>query len=241
MTSPISSAITAKVRALLNKTVANGASEHEAAAAAAKARDIMDRYRLTLTDIEVKAEAIVQETIDRPHQLRVSPADYCLRGISALCGVKFWYMKSANSRRLAIFGQKPDIEMAKYLYEMISGVITVEELRWERTAEYQMLQGSSRRSAPASFRIGMASRLNERLIKMARDLEPVAKTASGTALVLVKNAAVEEAYAALNLNLKGKALGGSARDSTGYFAGKKAAERVNLSRPINHQGALLLK
>jgi hypothetical protein len=40
-----------RIRGLLSKTTENGATEAEAMLAAAKARELMDKYRLTLTDV----------------------------------------------------------------------------------------------------------------------------------------------------------------------------------------------
>jgi hypothetical protein len=125
---------------------------------------------------------------------------------------------------------KADVEMARYLYEMIGGTIAVECQRWQRSADYQ--EAYSRRSASASFKIGMASRISARLKQMALDLAPVAKSATGTALVVVKGAAVAKAYAELGLRLSSSRAGGSIRDGRGYAAGKAAGDRVNLSRPI---------
>ena len=53
----------------------------------------------------------------------------------------------------------------------------------------------------------MAERINMRLIQMAREREPVAKMATGTALVVIKNRVVQEAFDRLELKF-GKGLCG---------------------------------
>jgi hypothetical protein len=79
----------------------------------------------------------------------------------------------------------------------------------------------------------MGSRINERLIALAAVLDNTAKTGSGTALVVVKNAVVDEAYGKLNLHFSGRRIGGmSVRDGAAYYAGREAGDRVNLDRPI---------
>lgn len=234
----LSDAIARKVRALLSRTTDAGCTEAEAIEAAAKARELMDRYRVTLSDVEIKAEPITQETVERPNSLRWAAGDYALHGINAYCGVKTWFHKSAGVRRLRIFGMKPDVEMARYLYELINAVVNVECARWQRTPEY--LNAYSRRSATGSFKLGMAIRINERLKQMAKDLAPVAKSANGTALVVVKGAVVEAAYAGLGLRLGVARQGASVRDSNGFNAGRSAGDRVNLSRPLSRGKQALL-
>lgn len=49
-------AAAARIRALLMKTVDNGCTEEEAMAAAAKAGELMDRYGLESSEVEIRAE-----------------------------------------------------------------------------------------------------------------------------------------------------------------------------------------
>ena len=190
-----------RIRGLLAKTIENGATEAEAVAAAGKARELMDRHRLQMTDIEIREEPVVKEKFDRPTRVKLTAVDGCRRGIERYCGVRVWWqMKFIRDetfrkgrtfvrdrdgkvysgewrRKLVIFGLKADVEMAHYLYDLIAGAIRVELER----------SGYRSRDDRASFQVGMAARINGRLISMAHALTPRAKTATGTALVVVKN------------------------------------------------------
>jgi hypothetical protein len=222
-----------KIRALLNKTAENGATEAEAIAAAAKARELMDRYRLSMSDVEIQAEPIETVDLRRGKAKAVAPTDYCMKGIEAYCGVKMWYHtdRQTGYRRARILGLKSDAEMARYLYEMIRGAIETETKSFHKTEIW--LENHNRRSATSGFQVGMASRINARLHEMARALDPVAKTATGTSLVVVKGAVVKQAFDALGLKFKGH-LGGMSTGSGGaYAAGRAAGDRVNLSRPVS--------
>jgi hypothetical protein len=219
-------AVSRRVRGLLSKTTDNGATEAEAIASAAKAREIMDRYRLTMSDVEIQEEEIVKEEVDRENPLRFAPTDYCASGIERYCGIKIWYQKRCGVRRAIFFGLKSDVKMARYLYEMIAGTIKVQSAAYARSASCRD------RDDPRGFRLGMAARIDERLSEMARAAEPVATTASGTALVVVKNAIVDAAYSDLHLKLRKSRLGGSLVSHRGYAAGKEAGNRVNLGRPV---------
>ena len=213
-----------RIRGLLSKTIENGATEEEAILAAAKARELMDKYRVTLTDIQMREEEVEFSVIvDRPttSDTRKVPVDYCVGGIARYCGVKMWFDMRTGVRVISILGLHGDVEMAKYLYSMLTSAIK---------STSASVRG---RSEKTSFMIGMAHRINERLIQMAMDLEPKAKTASGTALVVVKNAVVKEAFDALNLHFMRSAdKGPRASDSAAYHAGRAAGDRVGLNRPV---------
>ena len=49
----------ARLQGLRAKTIANGCTEAEALAAAAKLAELLDRYDLSLTDLELREEACV--------------------------------------------------------------------------------------------------------------------------------------------------------------------------------------
>jgi len=221
-------AVSRRIRGLLYKTTENGATEAEAIEAAAKARELMDRYRLSMSDVEIADEPVIQAEVDRPNAKRYAAVDYCGHGIDAYCGVRSWMRRKSGKTVRVYLGLKPDVEMARYLYEAIAGAIRVELGVYQRQAGYRD------RDETASFQLGMATRINQRLLEMARELEPVAKTASGTALVVVRNAVVNAAYDALGLKFRGSYSGMSSRSSSARDAGRAAGNRVNLSRPINN-------
>jgi hypothetical protein len=224
-------AIGRKIRALLNKTVAAGCTEEEAISAATLARKLMDEHRLSQSDIEIKAEPVEDDTIDRVIKQKIAYADYCMSGISRYCGVRMWYTTGYDRvKRIKLLGLKPDIEMARWLYEMIDGAIRVERHAYAKTTGEN--DRTTNRRLISSFAVGMASRINSRLTAMATVLEPVAKTASGTALIVVKGALVEEAFAKLNLRFSKARAGHSVRKASAYLAGQAAGDRVNLNRPL---------
>lgn len=225
MTDSLQERVIAKLQKLKEMTVANGASEQEAITAAKAMRELMDQHNLTLTDIEIKQEEVIEETFDRESVYEIDGTDHCIQGLERYCGVKIWFTKryeadfltghTTKVRLLSIFGRKPDTQMAHYLYEVIGEAIKQES---------KFLKGVQR----TLFETGMATRVNERLIAMVEALEPVAKTASGSALVVVKNALVEEAFAKRGLKLK-------MNKYTAFTSieGYKAGDKVRLDRPID--------
>ena len=70
------------VEALLAKTTENGATEAEAMAAAAKARELMDRHQLDLGEVGMAKEGVHKLTIKRGHYKTLAVKDR-LRTLSA--------------------------------------------------------------------------------------------------------------------------------------------------------------
>jgi hypothetical protein len=232
-------AIAHRIRSLLAKTVENGATEAEALAAAAKARAIMDAHRLSQSDIEVQEEPIDLELVDRPVDHKSAAVDACLYGIEAYCGVETWFRTSFDNgtkvrkRRLVIFGLRSDVQMAKYLYQMIAASIRLETAAFARANQNSWRDAPTTRKINQSFQVGMARRVGQRLSELAQTANATAKTSDGTALVVVKNAVVQQAFADLGLTM-GRGLAGlKAFDHGAYHAGQAAGDRVNLSRPID--------
>lgn len=235
--------LNAKIAALLSHTVENGCTEDEALAFATRARALMDEYGLSMTDIEVKAEPIDDLMIERPTTQQMAAVDYCMNGLEKYCSVDMWFSsdydrKTGKLRRYArLIGQRQDALFAKHLYEVIATAIESEATTHYYKdavgkAEWAPLTNREKRVAWASFQVGMAHRVNERLIAMAKAAEPVAQTSNGTALVPLKNAAVAEYRAGLNLHFGKRVAGKSAGDYAAYSRGHAAGDRVNLNRPI---------
>ena len=165
---------------------------------------------------------------------KLAAVDLCLFGIDAYCGVKTWYMWRFGSglkgvRQVRMLGLPADCEMAKYLYLLIAQAIDGEV----KAFAVKGYNAADTRRINQSFSVGMARRVRDRLEQMARELEPVAVTATGTALVVVKGALVEHAFAELGLKMSRGSRGPQARDHGAYAAGRAAGDRVNLSRPIS--------
>lgn len=230
--------------ALQQKTIANGATEDEAMLAAAKAGELMAQYRLTQSDIEIEAEPVEERQVDRRQREKHVSEDYCLGGIKHYCGVKAWFSRKWDdaageyANKLVLFGLRADCDLAQWLYELIGRVIPSEAEKFKRTTSHP--DNRSRRRAVTAFRMGMAGRINQRLHQMARAMEPAARTGSGTALVVVRNAVVEAAYAKLDLHLRQR-KGRSVRDGAAYQQGVAAGDRVSLNRPVGGRERGLLR
>ena len=73
-----------RIQALRAKTIDNGCTEDEALSAAAKVAELLDRYDLSLTDVEIREAACERREYETSRKKRI-PLDECTR-ISATAG-----------------------------------------------------------------------------------------------------------------------------------------------------------
>lgn len=114
--------ITRKVRALLARTVANGASVAEAEAALTIANKLMAEHTLTFKDINdvrddtyVEVEAPIGKR-SRSHAVLYHPVRPCLHAISAFAVCQHWF----RGDKVVFFGTKLDTEIAVQLVALYS-------------------------------------------------------------------------------------------------------------------------
>lgn len=229
-----------KIRALLEMSMENGATEAEAILAAQKADDLMLQYNLHSIDIQdaeeesygMRSRKFAEGSFKRRSY---HPVDKCLVAIADFCDCKVW-LRGYN---LIFFGTKMDTEFAWYLTDMIRNAMDTEYNRAKSTlkkeAEYrgEKVHGKTLRT---SFMRGMASRINERLRSMKQKRDAQIKDESikttGTDLVIVRNDILERKFQSLGLNMsKGYANSYSAH-ADAYTYGREAANNVNFGRPV---------
>lgn len=217
--------IAIRIRALLEKTVANGCTESEATMAAEKANQMLQEHNLSLTELEVQSEKIGKRTQKAGNKNIDTLAYSTASRIAELCNCKVW----RSGAELIWFGTQTDTEIAKHMSDMFMAIHDIEKRRWK---EKNVVGG---KSGGHSFTVGMASRLNERLAMMIvanqYENQHVAK-AKGTDLVVVKNQLVESAYATLGMKMKRGTSRTGAKSHNGYSAGRAAGDRVNITRGV---------
>ncbi len=79
--------LTARIQALRAKTIDNGCTEDEALAAAAKVAELLDRYDLSLSDVELRAEPCQQLAFETGRKKRI-PLDGCVGAVAESSGCR---------------------------------------------------------------------------------------------------------------------------------------------------------
>lgn len=213
-----------RLQALRAKTVANGCTEDEALAAAAKVAELLDRHDLSLSDLEIRQEQCEQSVVATNKKQR-QPISACVAAIAAYCDCKVWREKDETGRiRYVFFGLRPSIEMAHYVYDVIA--ITMANA-WDHYARDKRFIRYGH-DEKGSFLIGMAVSIADKLTVMKSEREQAVKLKSGRDLVVVRQAVVEAEFAKLDLNLR-RGQGSGKKVATGAFeAGRAAGQSVTL-------------
>ncbi len=238
--------VKARIKALTEKTVQNGCTEAEAMSAADMVGRLLERYALSMDEIEVRASKCVQREVPIGGTRR-RPIDGCVPAIARFCDCKVWLAHAVATdeagadggtkpKRYIFFGFEMDAALATYLFAVIERAIGTETGAFKLA--HPRLRAVRLRQASASFQHGLAARVAARLTTMHTEREAAvsAQRSAGTALILVKHNVVDEAFRETKTRLVSMSADGAQVDRNAYRAGWAAGDSVNLSRPVEGEG-----
>jgi hypothetical protein len=227
--------VKARIRALAEKTVSNGCTEAEAMAAAEMVGRLLERYALTMQEVDVRTTACVQVFVSAGRRQR-RPIDGCVMAIARYCDCNVWLARDEAGITYVFFGFDTDAALARYLFEVIDRAMATE------ITAFLPAPGADVRRARASFQHGMAARVAERLEAMhaEREAAVAAQRSTGTALILARHRAVESAFRETKVRLVSVRRLQPVRLRSAFQAGRQAGERVNLKRPVGGGAQTLL-
>lgn len=226
--------IAARIKALLAKTVDKGCTEEEAMAAAAKAKQLMDKYQIDLSEADLEAEGFVKGVAERAERRRFNVQNWIARAIAEYCDCKYWSTaklevdaKTGKVRRtspIVFFGLRSDVEFANWLLKAL------EAFTWAQADRFGGNYYERR-----NFAMGCSQRISERLIEEAeRRKQGDVTMATGTSLVVVKDKLVAREFDKLGLKLRktySSYTHGGSRNANA--AGRAAGDRATFGRPVN--------
>lgn len=148
------------IRKLKGMTLAAGASEAEALAAAAKARELADTYGITDTDVIEMGVGL--------GRVRYRPIDTLWSAIALYCHVKMVFGEGGAQLNALYIGRNADVLLAEWLHTMLKRHIDSALKDYKaRDASYRRRQPHRRRKAAEAFVQAMAETLARRLRSMA--------------------------------------------------------------------------
>jgi len=190
-----------RIQALRAKTIDNGCTEDEALSAAAKVAELLDRYDLSLTDIEIREEQCERLDFETRRKKRI-PIDHCIGAVADFCDCRVWREKNAAGElRYVFFGLRSDVAVAHYLTDLIDTAVRGELGRYKTSRDYLRYRHNERHMANASFALGMVSSISAKLAAMKAERD-AANRSTGRDLVVVKASVVEEELAKLDLTFR---------------------------------------
>jgi Protein of unknown function (DUF2786) len=220
-----------RIQGLRSKTTDNGCTEAEALLAAAKVAELLDRYDLSLTDVELRNGQCERRPYETRHKKRI-PLDDCIGEIANFCDCRVWREKSqSGNARYVFFGLRSDIEVAHYLSELIDNTVRSELGRYKNSADYRRFRHQDRHLANSSFTLGMVASIADKLVAMKRERDAV-KNGTGRDLVVLKASIVDTELARLDLKLR--TVAGPTRNVSpaAYEAGETAGALLAIDPEI---------
>lgn len=190
-----------RIQGVRAKTIANGCTEGEALLAAAKVAELLDRYELSLTDVEI-CEAPCERREYEAHRKKRIPLDGCIGAIANFCDCRVWREKNSAGNALSVFfGLRSDVEFAHYLTGIIDYAIRTELGRYKTSAAYLRFRHQDRHVANGSFALGMVASIAGKLAAMKAERD-VINAETGRDLVVIKASVVEAEMGKLDLRLR---------------------------------------
>jgi Protein of unknown function (DUF2786) len=235
--------VKARIKALTDRTVSRGCTEAEAMVAAEMVGRLLERYALTMQEVDVRQEPCIQVEVPLGGKQR-RPIDACVPAIARFCDCKVWLARAAaqddKPAHYVFFGFETDAGLAAYLFAVVDRAIRTELAGFRESGT--TLAGTMLRRASGSFQHGMAARVAERLEAMheEREASVAAQRSTGTALTIVRHQVVEDAFRASKVRLHAMP-GLTQRRNAAFHAGRAAGERVNLNRPIGGGDRALIR
>ena len=191
-----------RIRGLREKTVEQGCTEQEAMAAAEKVAELLDRYGLSLSELDLRKQSCEGIGVETGRKRR-GPIDDCMGTIAAFFDCRVW-LEAAESGtlRYIFFGLPGDVQAAVYLHDLIVQAFATETMKFQAAEFYGSLFSAERRSATNSFQVGLAHGIIEKLHALRRARNVDSSGASGRALVPVKQSIIEQEMERLGLTLR---------------------------------------
>lgn len=221
----------------IQKLLALGTSPnpHEAELAQRKAAELMAQYAIDFADLRTgkkPEELYIRINVEGSSESeRIVKWESFLAGSVAKCfdsaivNTRTYDLQAGEVRwNIAFMGTKSDLELAIFFFKYLRRTVG-------RAAEVNCRLVEDQKT----FAISMCLVLQERLLELYQRVQDIIPT-DCRALVLVKKQEVSEFKAKQFPNLqKGSPIKINGSNAA-YNAGKEAGKRVNLNRPIGHDG-----
>lgn len=232
-----------RIRKLLALSESN--NEHEAAAAAAQAADLMVKHEIeaaALTTPDNEPEDPTQETLDSSGR-RVSWKGSLAHAISLSAGCRSYSASSRGGCKTQIVGPPSKLATVRYLYQYLTAEIDRLANKAYGAEHKECVDSNvpapSARAWKNAFRLGASNTIAGRLLRQRRETQAAAAAAGqSAALVVVKNAEkAVDVYIAKNVGRLGKTSRAQYSSRSGYGAGASAGRGVSLGATGGSLGA----
>lgn len=223
-----------RIQALRGKTVERGCTEEEALGAAEKIAEMLEKYGLSLGEIDLKEQRCSGEAISTTRS-NLNALDTCTNAIANFCDCRHWVERTIeNKLRHIFFGLPADVLGAHAIYEKIEEAFESETEKFKKTDIYRQYDQGGRRQSTISFQEGMIDGVIKKLNALKKKRNEVFQQNYGRSLVPIKSALINNEIEELGLELTmtGK---NSPRSiiKEAYKKGEIAGESIMLEEKLN--------
>lgn len=219
-----------KIKALLSKTVANGATEAEALSALNKAQELMSQLR---NDKDFINE--IKLTNTKYSKVNIEKFDSFMKGLTHTLGQLFdcvtWYQP--YNKTYVIFGETTDTEIYMYFYEYLKRMVIDLTEKYKDSPEfntYHYLEGIPKKTITSSYRKGLVNGLAINVGKIYKDKISNFETQM---MVINKRLVTENELSSLMPDLNIKKRNSTSRvHGDVYGTGKAIGRNTDISQPI---------
>jgi hypothetical protein len=224
-----------KIKALLAKTVENGATEAEYFSALAKASAMRDAYDISDEELQIAKDEAAMLHADPPDLKDPHKIKWRLSyGVGLFCGVQIF--RSRHETGLKCVGMPSDVPFAMWLLDNLADFVFAEL--------YAHLIGglapqSERRIIIRSFTEACCQRIIVRLLALI-ERSKTARTSNGRELVVIKDAAIKAFMKDHDIHLRMcSGYSPSTFNAAAQAAGRAAGDRANFGRPVSGAAGVL--
>lgn len=235
-------------------------NEHEAERAMRQMQALMEKHGIeSITDAEPGATRFIERQVPVLSEGAYKPLQHLFGDIGTFCGCeavitthrirargRTGASPSGTRKVVKYFGAPEDVEMAIYLSRILVSALFRETENYRASEDYarERAVGVAPRTLIFAFRRAFVQRMETRLRLARRDIEAdwCSQGASTTALVTDRKAALRKSFEARYPRLGTLSLSSSGgENAAAEGAGRSAANRVNLARPLGVRALPKLK
>ena len=222
-----------RIRGLRAKTTEQGCTEQEALAAADKVAELLERYGLSLSEVDLRQQPCEGFGIDTGRR-KHGAFDRCVPAIADFCDCRVWSeTSSSGTLRFVFFGLSADVEAAHYLYDLVAIAFETETATFKSGTIYATMIGGEKRSAVNSFQIGLARGISAKLETLKAERSAAVFNSTGRDLIPIKTSVIEEEFEKLGLSLRAKNVNSRRRVlADAYEAGQEAGRKFEVKAGI---------
>lgn len=220
--------IKSKISKLLNMTEEHGASESEAMVAASMAEKLMTEHDIQLSEIVIKNSKSIKGSCHFKAYGTTRLGQGFSVAIAEFSDCKVW--RNVNEGILVYFGLPHDVEIANYLFDMLSNTVSIEIDKYKKTEQFHNMKnmGVNGKTLVSSFINGIESRIYQKIQELINEKKQAMSASTGTGLVIMKNQVVNKDFSDLNMKLRSNNVKKVVRSSQAFSAGETAGDNVNI-------------